>query len=250
MVWMWLQAAQWLRTRSRRRWKSNKSVSCNARCVKWRTPLTAPFVSRISAQWLSCAVTLPVRTVHNRSRFATCVESQSPNASTSSHESLGRLLYVASLSRTWQKLQLISFLKLEPSNRGQTAKLLEDTEETSEEPSGDFQWYNLKLQINGFVQERRSSIANALELCLSCTNSLKYAHGFVSLWFGLVTWIILIMYYINTIIDSSWWNFYLFGQILHSRFSNFSGTISSVPINSWAVYVFIFCYFIVLIWSR
>ena len=29
-------------------------------------------------------------------------------------------------------------------------------------------------QVNGLVQERCNSIANALELCLSCTNPLKY----------------------------------------------------------------------------
>ena len=29
-------------------------------------------------------------------------------------------------------------------------------------------------QIDGLVQERRNSIANALELCVSCTNSLRY----------------------------------------------------------------------------
>ena len=30
-----------------------------------------------------------------------------------------------------------------------------------------------KLQINGLVQERRNSIANALELCLSCINPIE-----------------------------------------------------------------------------
>ena len=29
------------------------------------------------------------------------------------------------------------------------------------------------IKINGLVQEGRNSIANALELCLSCTNPLK-----------------------------------------------------------------------------
>ena len=31
-------------------------------------------------------------------------------------------------------------------------------------------------EIDGLVQERRNSIANALELCLSCTNPLRWPH--------------------------------------------------------------------------
>ena len=31
----------------------------------------------------------------------------------------------------------------------------------------------LEHEIDGLVQERRNSIANALELCLSCTNQIE-----------------------------------------------------------------------------
>ena len=34
--------------------------------------------------------------------------------------------------------------------------------------------YPKQKQIDGLVQEKRNSIANALELCLSCTNPSKY----------------------------------------------------------------------------
>ena len=34
------------------------------------------------------------------------------------------------------------------------------------------------LQIDGLVQERHDSIANALELCLSCTNPLEWNQDF------------------------------------------------------------------------
>ena len=37
-----------------------------------------------------------------------------------------------------------------------------------------FQFFMLSYQINGLVQERRNSIANALELCLSCSNPLRF----------------------------------------------------------------------------
>ena len=36
-------------------------------------------------------------------------------------------------------------------------------------------WF--KHKIGGLVQERRNSIANALELCLSCTNPSKLGNG-------------------------------------------------------------------------
>ena len=36
-------------------------------------------------------------------------------------------------------------------------------------------WTDLKCHINGLVQERHNSIANALELCLSCTQPSKYS---------------------------------------------------------------------------
>ena len=34
----------------------------------------------------------------------------------------------------------------------------------------------INLQIDGLMQEKRNSIANALELCLSCTNPSKYEY--------------------------------------------------------------------------
>ena len=34
--------------------------------------------------------------------------------------------------------------------------------------------YNWRLKIDGLVQERRNSIANALELRLSCTNPSRF----------------------------------------------------------------------------
>ena len=39
--------------------------------------------------------------------------------------------------------------------------------------------YIMASYINGLVQERHNSIANALELCLSCTNPLIYDHVMV-----------------------------------------------------------------------
>ena len=37
--------------------------------------------------------------------------------------------------------------------------------------------------IDGLVQERRNSIANALELRLSCTNQSIYGYYNISLWY-------------------------------------------------------------------
>ena len=36
-----------------------------------------------------------------------------------------------------------------------------------------FRYHHMMIEIDGFVQERHKSIANALEWCLSCTNPLK-----------------------------------------------------------------------------
>ena len=40
-----------------------------------------------------------------------------------------------------------------------------------------YNWIASKHYVDGLVQERRNSIANALELGLSCTNPSMYADG-------------------------------------------------------------------------
>ena len=52
----------------------------------------------------------------------------------------------------------------------------------------NFWWWNQNTHVDGLVQERRNSIANALELPLSCTNLKMYSRRTRSISLMLIPW--------------------------------------------------------------